>query len=85
MSESDETLKQNDPILQAIAELSKKIDAVQADVSSFQKDTNAQLESIREGIVHNGVAFDRLQAVVFNLRADVREMSEEIRHLKAPV
>jgi archaellum component FlaC len=79
---SDETLKQNpepDPILQAIADLSRKFD-------SFEKGVNAQFEAIREGIAYNSAKFDRIEAKIFdarsdisNLRADIKEMSERMR------
>ena len=66
--------------MQAIAELSKKID-------DFQKDNNAQFEAIRQGIVDNSVRFDRLDARMFemrsdisNLKGDVKELTEEVRH-----
>ena len=83
MNNSDETLEQptkDDAILQAIAELSKKID-------DFQKDNNVQFEAIRQGIVDNSVRFDRLDARMFemrsdisNLKGDVKELTEEVRH-----
>ena len=86
MDNSEETLKQNDAVLQAIAELSNKIDER---INNLEKNVNErfnavdiQFESIREGIVHNSVAFDRLQATVFSLRADMKELTEEVRHLK---
>ena len=40
---------------------------------------DAQFETIREGIVHNSVAFDRLQSVVYSLRANITELTEEVR------
>lgn len=53
---TDETLEQSteiDPVLQTLAELSERLE-------SFEKNTNAQLEVIREGLVKNSAAFDRL-------------------------
>jgi hypothetical protein len=78
MNNSDETLKQqaqNDAVLQAIAELSRKID-------DYKKDSDNQFEAIRQGIVLNGVSYDRLKAEVLMLRADVKELTEEVRHNK---
>ena len=78
MNNSDETLEQStqtDTILQAIAELSKKID-------DYKKESDAQFEVIRQGIVYNGVSYDRLKAEVLLLRADVKELAEEVRHNK---
>ena len=108
MNNSEETLEQsilNEPILQAIGELSKKIDdykkesatqfeAVQQKIDDYKKESDAQFEAmhkgfesvdvqfeaIRQGIVHNSVSFDRLKAEVLLLRADVKELAEEIRY-----
>ena len=62
-------------VLHAIAELSKKID-------DYKKESDAQFEAIRQGIVHNGVSYDRMKAEVLLLRVDVKELTEEIRHNK---
>lgn len=78
MDNSEETLEQStqtDAILKAIAELSKKID-------DNKSESDAQFEAIRQGIVHNGVSYDRLKAEVLLLRADVKELTEEVRHNK---
>ncbi len=78
MNNSEETLEQptqTDAVLQAIAELSKKTD-------DHKKESDAQFEAIRQGIVYNGVSYDRLKAEVLLLRADVKELTEEIRHNK---
>jgi hypothetical protein len=78
MNNSEEKMEQStltEPILQAIAELSKKID-------DYKKESEAQFEAIRLGIVHNGVSFDRLKAEVLLLRADVKELAEEVRQNK---
>lgn len=107
MNNSDETLKQStqaDAILQAIAELAKKIDdynvellkkiddykiesdarfeAIEQKIDDYKKDSDVQFEAIRLGIVHNSVAFDRLNAEVLLLRANVKELTEEVRHNK---
>ncbi len=93
MNNSDETLEQStaeNKILQAIAELGKQLnermDGLQNDLDSFKQETNKrfdagdiQFEAIRTGIVANGVAFDRLQATVFSMRANLTELTEEIR------
>jgi hypothetical protein len=78
MNNSEEALDQptqTDAVLQAIAELSKKID-------DYKKESDAQFEAIRQGIVPNGVSYDRLKAEVLLLRADVKELTEEVRHNK---
>ena len=63
-------------IVALLQKVAKKVDSFEARFVGIDN----QLESIREGIVHNAVAFDRLQSVVYNLRADVKELSEEVRH-----
>lgn len=74
--ETTETFQK--PILEAIADLSKRFD-------TFERNTNDQFEAIRRGIAHNSAAFDRMEAKVLLLRADVKELSEEIRQIKSPV
>lgn len=70
--ETTEEIPTEEPILKAIAELSRKVD-------DYKKESDAQFEAIRQGIVHNGVSYDRLKAEVLLLRADVKELSEEVR------
>ncbi len=92
MNNSEETLEQStqtDTILQAIAELSKKIDGYKKEsdaqfeaIQNRFESADAQFEAIRQGIVHNGVSYDRLKAEFLLLRADVKELTEEIRHNK---
>jgi predicted nucleic acid-binding Zn-ribbon protein len=76
MNSLDETLEQptkSDAILQAIMELSKKID-------DLEKRNNAQFEAIRQGIVDNNIRFDKLEGNFHLLRADVSTLVEEVRH-----
>lgn len=71
MAETEDTLKQEPTlkdVMEALARISKQLDSHES-----------QFETIREGIVHNSVAYDRLQASVLNLRADVKELTEEVR------
>lgn len=72
MSDSEETLKQSNEILDAIADLKqtfeKRFEAV-----------DAQLESIREGISYNSSRLDRLEGNMLLIRADVRDMGEEMK------
>ena len=92
MNNSEETLEQStqtDTILQAIAELSKKIDGYKKEsdaqfeaIQNRFESTDTQFEAIRQGSVHNGVSYDRLKAEFLLLRADVKELTEEIRHNK---
>lgn len=53
---------------------------------NLEKTVNIQFEVIREGISYNSAKFDRLEAKIYdarsdisNLRADIKEMTEEIR------
>ena len=77
--ETTEEITEKNEVLKAINDLAKQ-------VADFRKETNAQFEAIRQGLVSNSAAFDRLEATVYNvrsdvanLRADVKELSEEVR------
>ncbi|HMS42801.1 MAG TPA: hypothetical protein PKE69_21405 [Pyrinomonadaceae bacterium] len=61
-----------------IDKLEGKTDGVQGEFNAFKNETNAQFGVIREGIVYNSVAFDRLQPSVFLLSANVKELGEEV-------
>ena len=97
---TDETLKQGNDILNAIADLSKQIngriddlekrldgidtrlDGIDTRLDGIDTRLDAhdlQFEAIRQGIVYNGIDFERLSAKVSNLSADVRELTEEVR------
>ena len=90
MSDSEKTTEQNTKlILDAIGELSKKIDGLEKDFNEFKKTANAQFEAIRQGISANSAAFDRLEAKfhenrtdILNFRADMKDMHEDIRRWK---
>ncbi len=71
MNESEETLEQLSD-RELLINLTKRL-------TSFEKQTNTQLEAIRSGLVANHAAFDRLQAKVLNIGADLSELSEEVR------
>jgi len=80
MSDSTEdTIKQMSD-REILMELLKRFDDQAKRFDDYAQQNDAQLEAIRQGIVDNGIAFDRLQAQVFNLRADVKELTEEVRH-----
>ncbi len=87
MNESEETLNQEtSAILKAIADLSKKFDKLENRFENLEKTVNIQFEAIREGIAYNSAKFDRMEAKIYdarsdisNLRADIKEMTEEIR------
>ena len=72
MSNSDETLEQptkEDLILQALADISKKL-----------VEHDAQFEAIRQGIVDNNVRLHRLESGFHNFQAEFAVLTEEIRH-----
>ncbi len=87
MNESEETLNQeNSAVLKAIADLSTKFGNLENRFDNLEKTVNIQFEVIREGISYNSAKFDRLEAKIYdarsdisNLRADIKEMTEEIR------
>lgn len=71
MNESDETLEQLSD-RELLLNLAKRLER-------FEKYTNGQLEVIREGIVLNSIRFDRLEAKILNMNANLTELAEEIR------
>lgn len=74
---TDETLEQLSDrelllnLTRGFSELKKRLDGF-----------DVQFEAIRSGLVANSAAFDRLQARVLNMSADVTEMIEEVRQMK---
>ena len=82
MNNSEDTTEQipeRSEILKAIADLGKSLNQR---IDVLERNTNIQFEAIRSGIVANSAAFDRLQAKVLNLSADVKELTEEIHQMK---
>lgn len=86
---TDETLEQipeRDAILKAIDDLGKslteRIDNLNERVDNLEKSNNIQFEAIRRGIAENSAAFDRFEAKFLLLRADFKDMYEEIRQMK---
>ncbi len=86
---SEETLEQptkNDVVLQAIADLSKKIDEFQSENNKRFEAVDIQLEVIRQGIVANSVRFDQLEvisldakSIALTTRSQLTILTEEIR------
>lgn len=74
---TDETLEQLSDrelllnLTREFSELKKRLDGY-----------DVQFEAVRSGLVTSSAAFDRLQARVLNLNADVTEMIEEVRQMK---
>lgn len=79
---SEETTEPNlKTILEEIKKLSDKVD-------KNQEQNDAQFEAIRQGLVQNSSAFDRLEGVVLkvgsdvaNLKADVKDLTEEVHQI----
>ena len=66
--------------------LENRFDSLENRFDSLEKNVTTHFEVIREGISYNSARFDRLEAKVYdarsdisNLRADIKEMSEQIR------
>lgn len=77
MNNSDETLKKtpdNETILQAILELSQKID-------KLEKFVTVQFDAVQEGIAYNSAKFDRLEAKFFDARSDIANMRTDLKEL----
>ena len=79
MSDTEETLKQEPTltdVMGVLAAISKCLEGVEKRFDDY----DAQFEAIRQGISDNAVRFDRLEGNFLLLRADVRELKEEIKH-----
>jgi len=98
MNNSDETLKktrENNAVLQAIAELSKtigelsnkfdklevKFDKLENRFDNLEKFVTIQFEAVREGIEYNSARYDRLEAKFFDVRSDISNMRADIKEL----
>lgn len=77
---TDETLEQLSE-RELLINLTKELSAI-----SKKLDTHdAQFEAIRQGLVHNSSAFDRLESVVYNVRSDVSALKADIKDLTEEV
>ena len=100
MGDSEETVKQNNEILKAIADLSaefrqrideletkfgQRIDELETKVDSFQKFADAQFEAVREGIVHNSIGFDRLESEFYKVRSDMSGIRTDVKEMSEQV
>ncbi len=83
--DSEETLRQENEVLKAIAELSakfeKRINDLETKFDASQKLNDAQLESIRRGILDNAIRFDRLEGEIYLLRSEVSHIKADIKEL----
>lgn len=75
-----------DSLENRIGSLETRFGSLENRFDSLEKNVNTHFEVIREGIAYNSARFDRLEAKVYdarsdisNLRADIKEMSEQIR------
>lgn len=92
MNNSDETLEQLNQagtVLQAISELSKKLTITKKNLilnsNHFKTASNRltiNLKRFGRELSITRVSYDRLKTEVLMLRADVKELTEEIRHNK---
>jgi peptidoglycan hydrolase CwlO-like protein len=73
---TDETTEPIPPTQETLtlADVMKALDRITEKLEAH----DIQFEAIRSGIVANSSAFDRLQAKVLNLSADVKELTEEV-------
>ncbi len=88
--EPSEQFPERDAILRATSDLGKSlneiIDNLKERIDNLEKTNNIHFEAIRKGIAENNAAFHRLEAKFYdahsdisNLRADIKELSEELR------
>lgn len=88
MNNSDETLKkssENDAVLQAIAELSKKFDSLSKRFDDLEKFVTVQFDAVQEGIAYNSAKFDRPEAKFYDARFDISNMRADIKELTQAV
>lgn len=81
---TDETLEQLSD-RELLINLTKELTAIRKRLDGY----DTQFESMRQGLVHNSSAFDRLESVVYNVRsdvwalkADVKDLAEEVHQLR---
>lgn len=75
MSNSEETTEiTNKTILKAIED-------TRQDIKNMRREYDSQFEAIRQGLTANSAAFDRLEAKVLLLRADVKDLTEEVHQI----
>lgn len=81
---SEETLEQLSD-RELLLRLVKEVAGINKRLGELEKSAGAQFEAIRQGLVQNSAAFDRLESVVYivrsdisNLKADVKDLTEEL-------
>ncbi len=76
---NEETTEPNlKTVLDEIQKLSEKVD-------KNQKQNDAQFKAIRQGIVQNSAAFDRLESVVYIVRSDISALKADMKELTEEV
>ena len=100
MDNTEETLEiPENAILRAIENLSKKFDSLEESVNNQSKRfdnvekkfdnleqiVNTQFEVIREGIVYNSAAFDRLEAKFYDARSDIANLRSDVKQLTVEI
>lgn len=63
---TEETLEMKNDILKAIND---RFDSLEKDIAERFRKVDAQLEVVREGIVHNDARFDRLEAIALDAKS----------------
>lgn len=83
---TDETLKQENEVLKAIADLSKsmndRFEHLETKFDKFAEETNAQFEAIRQGILDNDIRFDHLESQIYAARSDISDIKANLKQAK---
>lgn len=79
---SEETLKQHNEILEAIAALSSKIDDVNKIIDGLENYVHLQFEAVRQGIVDNAIRFDRIESQIYSVRTDFSNFKADIKEAR---
>ena len=73
MSESTEIT--NKTLLEEMKKIGERLDKIE----QKQIAHDSQFEGIRQGLVQNSAAFDRLESVVYSVRSDVSGLKADIK------
>ncbi len=79
---SEETLKQHNEILEAIATLSSKIDGLDKRIDGLENYVHAQFEAVRQGIIDNAIRFDRLESQIYLVRSDLSSFKADMKEAR---
>lgn len=79
MSESTEIT--NKTLLEEIKKIGERLDKIEQKHIAH----DGQFEGIRQGLVQNAAAFDRLESVVYSVRSDVSGLKADIKEFTEQV